>query len=68
MGILFYPKKIKVIVNLKSGKSMRGFIWKHNPDYLILKNVELLESADAIYSLDGEVLIYHNDIDFIQIL
>ena len=65
---VFYPTKIQVIVHLKNNKSIRGFIWKHNSQYLELKQAELLQSTDSTIPMDGEILIYRPDVDFIQIL
>lgn len=65
---LFYPVRKRVIINTKSDKTFRGIIWKHNSQFVILKNVELLHSSKQATPVDGEVIIYRTDIDFIQVI
>ena len=66
--IIFYPSKLHVIVHTKSGKSFRGFLFKHNSQYLEMREVELLQSKELILPLDGAVILYHSDVEFLQIL
>lgn len=63
-----YPKKVQVIVHTKSNKSIRGFVWRHNDNFIQLKKVELLQGSDSIIPLDGDLLIYRTDVEFIQLL
>lgn len=62
----FFPTRQQVIVHLKNSKSIRGFIMKHTSRYIELKNAELLQSSDSIIPLDGGLILYVPDIDFVQ--
>lgn len=66
--MIFYPTKKRVIVNTKTDKSFRGILWKQRPGYLLLKNAELLEGSGKSVPIDGEVLVYRADVDFVQVL
>ena len=63
----FYAELKKVIVNTKTGKDFRGVIWKQTGECVILKNTEWL-SPDCAKKLDGDVIIFIRDIDFIQVV
>jgi hypothetical protein len=65
---LFYPVRKRAIINTKSDKTFRGIIWKHNTRFVILKNAELLHSSKQATPVDGEVIVYKEDIDFIQVI
>lgn len=60
-----YLELKSVIVNLKNQKSFRGVIWKKTGDCLVLKDAIWL-SPDGAKKLDGEVVIFIRDVDFIQ--
>lgn len=63
-----YPTCHKGIVNLKSGSAIRGVIWKRRGGYLILRSAELLRARETPVAMDGEVLVYERDVDFIQLV
>lgn len=63
-----YPTCSKGIVNLKSGAAIRGVIWKRRGGYLILRSVQLLRPREAAVAMDGEVLVYERDVEFIQLV
>jgi len=63
-----YPVKRRVIVNTKSGKAFRGILWKETLDFIVLKQAELLRSGSEVVGMDGEIVIYKTDIDFMQVL
>lgn len=63
-----YPTCRKGIVNLKGGTTLRGVIWKRRRGYLILRSAELLRARETPVAMDGEVLVYERDIDFIQLV
>ena len=67
MILQFYAIRKSVIVNMKTNKAFQGVIWRRRCDYLILKNSVLHENG-AIKPVDGEVLIFIKDIDFIQVV
>ena len=63
----WYAELKKVIVNTKSGKDFRGVVWKKTKDCMVLKNTEWL-SVDGVKKIDGEVIIFIAEIDFVQVV
>ncbi len=63
-----YPTLKKVIVNLRSGTSFRGVIFKIVGNWLVLRNAEMLQNLGHTerHIVDGEVLILLSDVDFVQ--
>ena len=50
---------------------MRGVIWRRRGPFVVLRNVALLQDRgqpSKKVSVDGEVLVRLDDIDFIQVL
>lgn len=66
-----YPVLKRGIVNLKTGTSFRAVVYRQAGAYLVLRNVEILEDRGTQQkgnpAVDGEVLVAHADIDFIQV-
>ncbi len=67
MRIGFYALVRKVIVNLKTEKAFQGVLWKRRGDYLVLRDAFLHENGQT-RKVDGEVLIFVADVDFLQVL
>ena len=63
----FYALVQRVIVNLKTDKAFQGVLWKRAGDYLVLRSAVLHEKGE-VRKVDGEVLIFIGDVDFIQVL
>ena len=65
-----YPTLRKVIVNLKGTEApaFRGVLWQRRGGYLVLRNVELLKARGETTPLDGEVVIFQENVSFLQIL
>lgn len=65
-----YPELRKVIVNLRSGTSFRGVVWRRTGPFMVLRNTEMLQDRDHAeqHIMDGEVLVKLADIDFIQVV
>lgn len=63
-----YPTLRRVIVNLKTGKAFRGVLWQRTREYLLLRQAELLREHEAALGLDGEVLIYSAEVEFMQVV
>ena len=63
-----YPTCHKAIVNLKSSTTLRGVIWRRRGGYLVLRQAELLCPREAPMAMDGEVLVFRADVDFIQVV
>ena len=62
-----YPVLRRVIVSLKSGNSVRGYVSAYRRDYLVLKSAEMLR-AQGVIPMDGELLIERSNVDFIQVI
>lgn len=58
----------KVIVNLKSDKAFRGVLWRRTGEYLVLRDAELLKPRGEVARVDGEVMVYRADVEFIQVV
>lgn len=65
-----YPELKTGIVNLKSGTSFRGVVWKVSGEFAVLRNAEMLQDMGkaARHTVDGEVLVRLSEIDFIQVV
>ena len=62
-ALAFYKK----VLVATTGPTFRGILFNTKGDFIVLKNVELLEE-DKIIQMDGEVIIDRNKIEFIQVL
>ena len=58
----------QVVVNLTSGLTFRGVLYKQKGPLLVLKNAQLLEPGQAPIDLAGEVVIERNTVDFVQVV
>lgn len=56
-----------VIVNLRTGKAVRGVLMAYRGPVLVLKNAELIE-ARAVVPVDGDVVIERTNVDFVQVM
>ncbi len=63
-----YPVKQQVIVNTKTDKSFKGLLWQKTSDYLILRGARMLRGRDTPIALDGELVIYRDNVDFLQMV
>jgi len=65
-----YPVLRTVIVNLTSGTSFRGVIWRRVGPFVVLRNAEILDDRGTPVrkAVDGEVVVKLADIDFVQVL
>ena len=68
MNYMVYPVKRQIIVNTRSDKTFRGILWSKRFGYLVLKNAELLKAGGETVALDGELVIFKDNVDFLQIL
>lgn len=58
----------RVILNLKTQKAFRGVLSAQRGPLLVLKDVELLETAREPVRIDGDVVIERSNVDFVQVL
>jgi len=65
-----YPIKREVIVNTiaNPNRAFRGVLWRTHGDYLVLRNASLLQKGEQPLSLDGEIVIYRGNVDFLQVV
>jgi len=63
-----YPCVKQVIVNTKTEKAFRGVLWRQTGEYLVLRSAELLKPRGEVTAVDGEVVIYRGNVDFIQVV
>lgn len=63
-----FPTKRKAVINTKSDKSFVGIIWERRRDYLILKDAQMLRPREEAIQMDGEVLIFVQDVEFMQLV
>jgi len=64
-----YPELRRVIVNLKSGTVIGGVVWQKRRDCIIIKNANLImaDNKRVDQPIDGEVIVYLAEIDFVQV-
>jgi hypothetical protein len=65
-----YPTLRTVIVNLRSGTSFRGVIWRRSGPFVVIRNAEMLQDRDTVVkkAVDGEIAVKLADIDFVQVI
>lgn len=57
----------KVLVNLVDGSAIEGVIWDERRPLIVLRSARLLTNGQTA-SLDGEVVIHHDRIAFVQVV
>ena len=66
-----YIARKNAIINLKSGKSFKGYIQRVAGAWLVLHHVEELNTRDPLtpytQPVDGELVVAIADVDFIQL-
>lgn len=60
-------RKRKVIVNLKTDRSFRGILWRCWFGVLVIRQAEMLAPKGETVHMDGELVIFKDDIEFIQV-
>jgi len=65
-----YPELKTAIVNLRSGTSFRGVVWRQAGAWVVVRNAEMIQDRGnaARHVVDGEVVVKLSDIDFIQVV
>jgi len=65
-----YPELKTVIVNLRSGTSFRAVVMKCAGQFVVLRNVTMMQDRDntARKAVDGEVIVKLADVDFMQVV
>jgi len=57
----------RVLVNLTGGQAVEGVLWTRSGRSVVLKDARLHEVGAEPVSMDGEVVIDRDKVDFIQI-
>lgn len=60
--------KRKVILNTKKERAFRGILWKCALRYVVMRQVEMLKPGGEAVHMDGELVVFREDVDFIQVL
>ncbi len=64
-----YPELKPAIINLKSGTSFRGVVWRVKRPFLVVRNAEILSQADKkLTPVRGEVVVLLEHVDFVQVI
>jgi hypothetical protein len=62
----------RVVVNLRTGTTIRGVLWTQRGAVLVVKDADLLADTGttlpAPARLDGEVILERSNVDFVQVL
>lgn len=56
----------RIIVNLKSGQSLDGYLVRQAGQLLFIREAMLLGAGDNPVPIDGEVIVERSEIEFIQ--
>lgn len=57
----------RVVVALKSGRSVDGVLWAQRGPLLVLKNARVYDENDVPVPADGEIVIERSAVDFVQV-
>ena len=57
----------KVMVNLTDGSAIEGVLWDERRPLLVLRSA-VLHTAQQHAPLDGEVVVHHDRIAFVQVV
>lgn len=58
----------KVMVNLRSGNALGGFLVRRSGQLLTLREATLYEPGSDPAHIDGEAVVERSQVDFIQVL
>lgn len=67
-GLQRLPLRRRVIVALRDGSSIRGVLLHRRRDSVVLVHAELLQPKAAPVTLDGQVLVLAERVEFVQII
>lgn len=56
----------KVVVPLTGGQAMTGVLWARRGRYLVLRGVELVEPGAVPVTVDGEVVLDRDRVEWVQ--
>ncbi len=56
----------RVVVNLVGDRAVTGVLWSRRGGFLVLKDAQLLEPGAQPVTMDGDVLIERDRVEFVQ--
>lgn len=57
---------VRIIVNLKSGQSIDGYLVRQEAQILFIRDAVLIGQSDEPVPMDGQVIIERSEIEFTQ--
>jgi len=63
-----YPVLRTVLINTKTHETFRGILYKEGRRFLVLKQAELLRRGKENMAIDGDVIVYAENVDFVQVV
>ena len=63
-----YPVLKTVLVNTRTGNTFRGVLWRKRRRFLVLKQAQMLRRDKEPMAIDGEVIVYAENVDFLQVV
>jgi len=67
MGLKGWRLELRaVIVNTKTERAFRGVLWRRRGGVLVLKQAEMLEGGGQVTPLEGELVLFEDNVDFVQ--
>jgi len=63
-----YPVLRTVLINTKTGTTFRGILYRETRRYLVLKQAQMLRQGKEPMMIDGEVIIFADNVDFVQVV
>lgn len=63
-------RKRLVMVNMKTGRAFRGIVWSWGilSETMVLKKAEVIRAGGEVVNMDGELILFKRDVDFVQVL
>jgi len=61
-------RRSSVIVNLDTGKSFEGVLFRTDGPLLVLRHVRLLQRGSDTVAIDGEVVLDRARVEFVQVI
>ncbi|WP_417220518.1 hypothetical protein [Arthrobacter sp.] len=56
----------RVVVNLKSGQSLDGFLVRQSGPLLFVRDASFLQPGSEPVAMDGEIVVERSEVEFIQ--
>ena len=57
---------VRIIVNLKSGQSIDGYLVRQEASLLFLRDAVLIGNSDEPVPVDGQIIVEQSEIEFTQ--